>query len=229
MKEFMLLFRGDYKAVPQDSPEAQIGLSLRILCGFGIQEIADAFLTNKETINKRLYRAKEKLREEKVKIELPGATEIDERLEAVLTTISSIPCFGCFCVRRCTCLPATRCCCSLIGDARVGRRTRSRSSTSKASKPFTLLSAWLNRNAGGAIWSAARRFTCRCEARRCRPWRRPSVVTRGETMYWMGWRPTSENFPPLRGAARCTARWMASLIATNCVLRPLTWSSYVRL
>src|SRR5471030_593821 len=47
---------------PSISAEAQIGLSLRILCGFGIEEIADAFLTNKETINKRLFRAKEKLR-----------------------------------------------------------------------------------------------------------------------------------------------------------------------
>ena len=72
---------------PSISPEAQIGLSLRILCGFGIEEIADAFLTNKETINKRLFRAKEKLREEKIKIELPGVSEIDERLETVLTTI----------------------------------------------------------------------------------------------------------------------------------------------
>lgn len=44
---------------PSISPEAQVGLSLRILCGFGIEEIADAFLTNKETINKRLFRAKE--------------------------------------------------------------------------------------------------------------------------------------------------------------------------
>lgn len=72
---------------PSISPEAQIGLSLRILCGFGIEEIADAFLTNKETINKRLFRAKEKLRKEKIKIELPGVSEIDERLETVLTTI----------------------------------------------------------------------------------------------------------------------------------------------
>jgi RNA polymerase sigma factor (sigma-70 family) len=72
---------------PAISPEAQIGLSLRLLCGFGIEEIADAFLTNKETINKRLYRAKEKLRQEKIKIELPAATEIEKRLEAVLTTI----------------------------------------------------------------------------------------------------------------------------------------------
>jgi predicted RNA polymerase sigma factor len=62
-------------------------LSLRILCGFGIEEIADAFLTNKETINKRLYRTKEKLREEKIRIELPGPQEIDVRLSAVLTTI----------------------------------------------------------------------------------------------------------------------------------------------
>ncbi|HVV56284.1 MAG TPA: sigma-70 family RNA polymerase sigma factor [Mucilaginibacter sp.] len=67
--------------------EAQVGLALRILCGFGIQEIAEAFLTNKETINKRLFRAKEKLRSEKVKIGFPGPPEIDDRLENVLTTI----------------------------------------------------------------------------------------------------------------------------------------------
>src|SRR6266550_2001228 len=72
---------------PSIPPEAQIGLALRILCGFGIDEIADAFLTNKETINKRLYRAKEKLRMEKVQIEFPGEAEINRRLETVLTTL----------------------------------------------------------------------------------------------------------------------------------------------
>ncbi|HRH61105.1 MAG TPA: sigma factor [Chitinophagaceae bacterium] len=72
---------------PAIAAEAQIGLSLRILCGFGIEEIADAFLTNKETINKRLYRAKEKLRAEKIEIEMPGAAKIDQRLANVLTTI----------------------------------------------------------------------------------------------------------------------------------------------
>jgi RNA polymerase sigma-70 factor (ECF subfamily) len=72
---------------PALAPEAQIGLSLRILCGFGIEEIADAFLTNKETINKRLYRAKEKCREENIPIELPGLADIDDRLAAVLATI----------------------------------------------------------------------------------------------------------------------------------------------
>ena len=72
---------------PSISPEAQIGLSLRILCGFGIEEIADAFLTNKETINKRLFRAKEKLRAEKMDISLPAASDMESRLEVVLATI----------------------------------------------------------------------------------------------------------------------------------------------
>ncbi len=67
--------------------EAQVGLALRILCGFGIDEIAEAFLTNKEVINKRLFRAKEKLRTSYNKIELPNEIEIKERLETVLTTI----------------------------------------------------------------------------------------------------------------------------------------------
>jgi RNA polymerase sigma factor (sigma-70 family) len=72
---------------PAISPEAQIGLSLRILCGFGIDEVAEAFLSNKETINKRLFRAKEKIRNENIKIEMPSPEQIDDRLENVLTTI----------------------------------------------------------------------------------------------------------------------------------------------
>jgi RNA polymerase sigma factor (sigma-70 family) len=72
---------------PSISTEAQIGLSLRILCGFGIEEIANALLSNKETINKRLFRAREKLRQEQVKIELPEESEISRRLETVLTTL----------------------------------------------------------------------------------------------------------------------------------------------
>ena len=72
---------------PSISTEAQICLALRILCGFGIDEIANAFLTNKETINKRLFRAREKLRIEKIPIELPPAAAIDQRLETVLLTL----------------------------------------------------------------------------------------------------------------------------------------------
>lgn len=72
---------------PVLSVEAQIGLALRILCGFGIDEIANAFLTQKETINKRLYRAREKLRHEKIPIEFPAEEEIHQRLDSVLTTL----------------------------------------------------------------------------------------------------------------------------------------------
>lgn len=72
---------------PSIAVEAQIGLALRILCGFGIDEIANAFLSNKETINKRLFRAKEKLRTEKVKIEFPPQAEIENKLSTVLTTL----------------------------------------------------------------------------------------------------------------------------------------------
>ncbi len=72
---------------PAIASEAQIGLALRILCGFGIDEIAEAFLSNKETINKRLFRAKEKLRTEKIQLSLPPEQEISGRLDNVLHII----------------------------------------------------------------------------------------------------------------------------------------------
>ncbi|HEY9196909.1 MAG TPA: sigma-70 family RNA polymerase sigma factor, partial [Mucilaginibacter sp.] len=49
--QLQMMFAICHPAIP---PEAQIGLSLRILCGFGIDEVAEAFLASKETINKRL-------------------------------------------------------------------------------------------------------------------------------------------------------------------------------
>src|SRR4029078_6496096 len=87
--QLQMLFALCHPSIPIES---QIGLSLRILCGFGIEEIATAFLTNKETINKRLFRAKEKLRIEEVKvvpiaIGILSMNEINDRLAAVLTTL----------------------------------------------------------------------------------------------------------------------------------------------
>lgn len=102
------------------SRESQIGLSLRILCGFGIEEIADAFLSTTDTINKRLFRAKEKLRQEKVKIELPVSEAIAERLETVLTTIYLLFSEGYYSVsknktlRKDLCLEAIRLCYLLV-------------------------------------------------------------------------------------------------------------------
>jgi RNA polymerase sigma factor (sigma-70 family) len=72
---------------PVNAPESQIALALNLLCGFGSQEIADAFLTNKEVIYKRVNRAKEKLKEANVPIQQPTVDEINERLEIVLKTL----------------------------------------------------------------------------------------------------------------------------------------------
>lgn len=72
---------------PCNTKEAQISLALNLLCGFGADEIASAFLTNKEVIYKRLQRAKEKLRIEKIKIEQPTSSAINSRLSAVLMTL----------------------------------------------------------------------------------------------------------------------------------------------
>ncbi len=72
---------------PVISKEAQIALALNLLCGFGVQEIADGFLTGKDTIYKRLKRAKEKLKEAGIKIEQPKIAAINQRLETVLTTL----------------------------------------------------------------------------------------------------------------------------------------------
>jgi RNA polymerase sigma factor (sigma-70 family) len=72
---------------PVISDESQIALALNLLCGFGIQEIADAFITNKEVVYKRIKRAKEKLKEANVAIAHPSLAEVDARLETVLTTL----------------------------------------------------------------------------------------------------------------------------------------------
>jgi len=105
---------------PAISTEAQVGLALRILCGFGIEEIADAFITNKDTINKRLLRAKDKLREQKIRIELPEAAELEGRMAAVLTTIYLLFNEGYYSVSRDStlrkelCLEAMRLCTMLV-------------------------------------------------------------------------------------------------------------------
>jgi RNA polymerase sigma factor (sigma-70 family) len=72
---------------PAIASEAQIALALRVLCGFTIEEIARAFFTGKDTINKRLFRAKEKLRDLQLRLEMPPADQIAGRLDNVLHII----------------------------------------------------------------------------------------------------------------------------------------------
>ncbi|HTF28795.1 MAG TPA: sigma-70 family RNA polymerase sigma factor [Flavitalea sp.] len=72
---------------PVNSDEAQICLALQILCGFSVEEIASAFLSNKETIKKRLLRARENLRKENFSLHSLNTSEIKARLDTVLTVL----------------------------------------------------------------------------------------------------------------------------------------------
>lgn len=72
---------------PSIPAESQIALTLKTLCGLSAQEIAKAFLTNEETITKRIYRAKERIRSLKIELEAPGSEELPERLDAVLKSL----------------------------------------------------------------------------------------------------------------------------------------------
>jgi RNA polymerase sigma-70 factor (ECF subfamily) len=68
---------------PAIQPEAQMALALKMVCGLSTGEIAKAFLTSEETIAKRIYRAREKIRTEKIELDLPPLVEMQSRLEAV--------------------------------------------------------------------------------------------------------------------------------------------------
>jgi predicted RNA polymerase sigma factor len=73
---------------PSIGIEAQITLILKILCGFSTTEIAKAFLTHEETIQKRLFRAKELFRKrDTIPFAIPPAHELPHRLESVLQAI----------------------------------------------------------------------------------------------------------------------------------------------
>jgi RNA polymerase sigma factor (sigma-70 family) len=72
---------------PSIPAESQIALALKTLCGLSSAEIAKAFLASEETICKRIYRAKEKIRNEKIELELPSARDLPVRLNAVLKSL----------------------------------------------------------------------------------------------------------------------------------------------
>ncbi len=82
--QLRMIFACCHPAIPYES---QIALTLKTLCGLSINEIAHGFLTTEETIAKRLYRAKEKIRSEKIEMEVPTKELLSQRLDAVLHTL----------------------------------------------------------------------------------------------------------------------------------------------
>src|SRR6188768_374112 len=82
--QLRMIFACCHPTIPYES---QIALTLKTLCGLNVSEIAQSFLTNEETITKRLYRAREKIREEKISLEAPAPATLPGRLDAVLHTV----------------------------------------------------------------------------------------------------------------------------------------------
>jgi RNA polymerase sigma factor (sigma-70 family) len=72
---------------PSFSNESQITLILKTLGGLSTKEIAKVFLSNEETITKRLFRIKEKIREENLNLDYPGSAAMPQRIDAVLKAI----------------------------------------------------------------------------------------------------------------------------------------------
>ena len=68
---------------PALARSAQIALTLKVLCGLGIEEISRALLTPAETIKKRIQRAKSRLAELQIAVETPPPSELATRMSAV--------------------------------------------------------------------------------------------------------------------------------------------------
>ena len=82
--EVAMLFLCSHPAL---SPEARLALTLKLGGGFGVREIARAFLAEESAIAQRLVRAKRQIREQALTFEMPGDREMPERLESVLAVL----------------------------------------------------------------------------------------------------------------------------------------------
>jgi RNA polymerase sigma-70 factor (ECF subfamily) len=72
---------------PALAREAQVALTLRLVCGLSTAEIAQAFLVSEPTMAARVTRAKKKISAARIAYRVPAAAELPDRLDAVLTVV----------------------------------------------------------------------------------------------------------------------------------------------
>ena len=72
---------------PALTPEAQIALTLRLVCGVPTPDVAHALLVAESAMAARLTRAKRKIAAARIRYAVPSADELPERVDAVLTVI----------------------------------------------------------------------------------------------------------------------------------------------
>src|SRR6266700_1103025 len=82
--QLRLIFTCCHPALPLD---AQVALTLREVCGLTTEEIARAFLTAPPTLAQRIVRAKGKIRDAGIPYQVPGRTDLPERLDTVLQVV----------------------------------------------------------------------------------------------------------------------------------------------
>lgn len=124
--QLRMIFTSCHPALPAES---QIALTLKTLCGFNIKEISRALLTTEANVNKRLFRAKQKIRDEHFKFEIPMGDGLADRLDSVYKVIYLIFNEGYSStesekiIRKDLCAEALRLC-QLLGEHQIGDKPK---------------------------------------------------------------------------------------------------------